>query len=86
MGLAPPDAPPLAVDAVAQLNALEAQCTPSEHKVRADAFPQARRYIKSHEGHGVDPPVSKSCYDRDRSGNAKDARVDIEVIFGRAFT
>lgn len=77
--------PPTAAAAAAELDGLEEACTPTQRRSRTQAFPKARRYIMSNAGQGVEAPVSKTFQDRGRPTSAHDARVDIEVIYGRAF-
>lgn len=80
------DEPPTAANAANELDTLEAQCTPTQRKNRDEAFPKARRYITSQAGRGADAPVSLTFQNRPPPKKATDARVDIEVIDGRAFT
>ncbi len=77
--------PPTARASIVELDSLHDQCTASQQAHRREAFPKARRYIEGAAGKGVDAPVTKTCEDRSRPNSAKDARVDIEVLFGRAF-
>lgn len=72
-----------AATAVAELDALHAGCTPEQQRSRARSFPKARRFIDKLAGRGIDGPVYKTWADPGVS--PKYARVDIEVITGRAF-
>ena len=78
--------PHLAADAQADLNALEAGCTPAQQALRAQAFADARRYVtNAQQGGGADAPVRRSFRNRNLPPRNKTARVDIEVITGLAF-
>jgi hypothetical protein len=70
--------------AAAELDRLHGECTTEQQRRRARSFPKARRFITGLAGRGVDAPVWKTWSDRGVS--PKEARVDIEVIEGRAFT
>jgi hypothetical protein len=79
------DQVPTASASLRELEKLEALCTPTQLGHRAEAFPKARRYVGSKAGVGVDAPVSRIFQDHPRPKSADDARVDIEVVYGRAF-
>ena len=77
--------PPTSAEGVQDLDGLQARCTATQLRHRREAFPKARRYIEDAAGRGVDAPVSRTFQDRGLPKTAKDARVDIEVVYGRAF-
>ena len=76
---------PTATVAAGELDRLEQECTATQRRHRDEAFPKARRYVTGHAGKGADAPVSMTFQNRGLPSTARDARVDLEVRYGRAF-
>jgi RHS repeat-associated protein len=75
--------PPTADEARAALSSLQGSLSPRQLQERAEAFARAENFINAAEvAGGVSAPVSRSFTNLPRVGSA---RVDIEVITGRAF-
>lgn len=79
--------PPTAQEALTQLARIEAGLTKGQRDVRTEAFQRARRQIQQCQASGgCDAPMSRSYQNRNLPRAVRDARVDIEIRTGRAFT
>lgn len=72
-----------ASDGVAELDRLQGRCTPTQLRIRKQAFPKARRFIAHLAGKGLPGPTTYKFHDRGVS--PKQARIDIDLKKGWAF-
>ena len=70
-------------EALRELETLRNACTTSQLARRTRAFEKASRFV---EQGPVDGPLYRTFNDRSLPKKYRDARVDIEVILGMAFT
>ncbi len=76
------DEPPTRAEALDMLQELEHKLLPREQQLRASSFIKAKGFINNAAiKNGVDAQVHKSF----KVKGTKDARIDIEVISGKAF-
>lgn len=74
-----------ASEGLSRLNSVWNSLSNSEKKERQKAYECAKNFIQSAKGNdGVFAPVSKTCQDPTRKD--KSARIDIEILAGKAFT
>lgn len=80
------DDPPTVAAALTALDEMKAQLSSAERALREEGFERAARFIERAAGKGgVNAPASRSFKNRRLSGAYRTARVDIEVLTGRAF-
>jgi len=78
--------PPTAASALVELNRLRSQLTTAQMLLRRETFERAERFIRNAAmSGGVDGPVTTTFNDRGLPRRCRDARVDIEVVTGKAF-
>lgn len=79
--------PPTAQEARTELARLETGLTNRQREVRTQAFQRARRQVEQCQASGgCNAPMSRSYQNRNLPRAVRDARVDIEIWTGRAFT
>ncbi len=75
---------PTRSEGLAWLDEVWNSLTPSEKRERQQAYEDAKRFIQNAPAGGYLAPVSRHFYDPQRKD--PDARIDIEIITGAAFT
>jgi hypothetical protein len=70
-------------EAIGGLHGLKDACTPTQLKLRNEAFEKAEQFINAGPVDGA--PVVRTFRNRNLPRAHKDARVDVEVLLGTAF-
>jgi hypothetical protein len=72
--------------AITELNRLKLECTGSQRRLRDEAFVKAERFINAGPVDACAGPVLRTFQNRNLPRHARNARVDVEIRRGIAFS